>query len=74
LFISLFSGIGLSFYFLLKSHSAYNLWRYYKIRDPSAAEIYEIDFWLFVLMATVALLIPVVVYLMTRKRNKHRNK
>ena len=69
----LFIGIGFSLYFLLKSHSAYTLWRYYKIHDPSAAEVYGIDVWLFALMAAAALLIPIVVYLMTRRKNKQRN-
>jgi len=69
----LFIGIGFSFYFLLKSHSAYTLWRYYKIHDPSAAEVYGIDVWLFALMAAAVLLIPIVVYLMTRRKNKQRN-
>ncbi|MDJ0987580.1 MAG: hypothetical protein QNJ26_18720 [Desulfobacterales bacterium] len=71
--LSLFIGIGFSFYFLLKSHSAYTLWRYYKIEDPSAAELYGIDVWLFAIMSAAALLIPIVIYLMTRK-NKQGNK
>ncbi len=66
--LSLFIGIGLSFYFLLKSHSAYNLWRYNQIHDPSAAEIYAIDFWLFVIMAAGAWLVPIAVYLLTRRK------
>ena len=66
--LSLFIGIGFSFYFLLKSHSAYNLWRYYQIHDPSAAELDGIDVWLFAALAAAALLIPIVVYLMTRKK------
>lgn len=68
--LSLFIGIGFSFYFLLKSHNAYTLWRYYKIHDPSAAELYGIDVWLFAIMAAAALLIPIVIYLMTRKNKR----
>jgi hypothetical protein len=73
--ISLFIGIGLCFYFLFRSHSAYNLLRYYEKNDPSAAELYEIDFWLFVFMAAASLLIPLVVYFITgRKRRIGSNK
>ena len=64
---SLFIGIGLCFYFLFKSHSTYSLLRYYEKNDPSAAELYEIDFWLFVILAAASLLIPLVVYLITRR-------
>jgi hypothetical protein len=69
--VSLFIGIGLCFYFLLGAHSDYNLWRYYEKNDPSAAELYEIDFWLSVLKAGASLLIPLVVFLITRRINKH---
>ncbi len=72
--ISLFIGTGLCFYFLFRSHSAYDLWRYYKIYDPSAAELYEIDFWLFVLMAAASLIIPIGVYFFTRRNHKRRNR
>ena len=62
--------IGLCFYFLFRSHSAYNLLRYYEKNDPSAAELYEIDFWLFVFMAVASLLIPLVVYLITGRKRR----
>ena len=57
---------------MLKSHGAYYLWRYYKIHDPFAAEVYAIDFWLFVLMSGAALLVPLVIYIFTRKKNRSR--
>ena len=60
--VSLFIGIGLCFYFLFRSHSSYNLLRYYEKTDPSAAELYEIDFWLFVFMAAASLLIPAIFF------------
>lgn len=66
--LSLFIGIGFSFYFLLKSHSAYTLWRYYQTHDPSAAEIYAIDLWLFALLAAASLLVPIAVYIFTRRK------
>ena len=66
--LCLFIGIGFSFYFLLKSHSAYNLWIYYKIHDPSAAELYAIDIWLFALLAAASLLVPIAVYFFTRRK------
>ncbi len=65
--ISLFVGIGLCFYFLFRSHSIYDLLRYYEKNDPSAAELYETDFWLFVILAAASLLIPLVVYFITRR-------
>ena len=68
--VSLFIGMGFCFYFLYRSHSAYNLWRYYEQNDPSAAEVYEIGFWLFVIFATVSLLIPLVVYLITGRNRR----
>jgi hypothetical protein len=68
--LSLFIGIGLCFYFLLGAHSDYDLWRYYEKNDPSAAEVYEIGFWLSVFKAGVALLIPLAVYLITPGKNK----
>ncbi len=68
--ISLFLGIGLCFYFLFRSHSAYNLLRYYEKNDPSAGELYEIDLWLFIFMAAVSLLIPLVVYLITGRNRR----
>ncbi len=67
--LSLFIGIGFSFYFLLKSHSAYTLWRYYQIHDPSAAELYGIDVWLFAVLAAAALLMPIGVYFFTRSKS-----
>jgi hypothetical protein len=68
--ISIFIGIGLCFYFLLVSQSDYGLWRYYQKADPSAAEVYEIGFWLSTLKAGASLLIPLVIYLITRIKNK----
>jgi hypothetical protein len=40
-----------------------------KKNDPSAAELYEIDFWLFVFMAAASLLIPLILYIVTRRKN-----
>ena len=72
--ISLFIGMGLCFYFIYRAHSSYNLLRYYEKNDPSAAELYEIDFWLFVFMVGASLLIPLVVSLITgRKRRIHKS-
>ena len=68
--VSLFIGMGLCFYFLFESLSGYNLWRYYEKNDPSAAELYEIDFWLSIIKAGAALLIPFVIYLITRRSNR----
>jgi hypothetical protein len=68
--ISLFIGIGLCFYFLFGSLSDYNLWRYYEKKDPSAAELYEIGFWLSIIKAGASLLIPLAVYLITRRNNR----
>ena len=68
--IALFIGIGLCFYFLLESQSEYDLWRYYQKTDPSAAEIYEIGFWFSIIKAGTSLLIPVAIYLITRRKNK----
>ena len=67
--LSVFIGIGFSFYFLLKLHSAYDLWVYYKVQDPSAAEIYAIDIWLFGLLAAASLLVPITVCFFTRKKS-----
>ena len=69
--IALFIGFGLCFYFLLQSQSEYDLWRYYQKTDPSAAELYEIEFWFAIIKAGASLLIPVVVYLLTRRKNKN---
>jgi hypothetical protein len=66
--VALFIGIGLCFYFLLVSHSEYDLWRYYQKTDPSAAEVYEIGFWLSILKAGASLLIPLVTYFVTRRK------
>ena len=68
--ISMFIGFGLCFYFLFRSHSTYNLLRYYEKNDPSAAELYEIDFWLFIFMAAASLLTPIVVYLITGRNRR----
>lgn len=68
--LALFIGIGLCFYFLLVSNSEYDLWRYYQKTDPSAAEIYEIGFLLSILKAGASLLIPLAIYLITRRKNK----
>jgi hypothetical protein len=68
--VALFIGIGLCFYFVLVSHSEYDLWRYYQKTDPSAAEVYEIGFWFSIIKAAASLLIPVVVYFITRRKNK----
>ena len=67
--IALFIGIGFCFYFLLQSQSEYDLWRYYQKTDPSAAELYEIEFWLAIIKAGASLVIPVVVYMLTRRKN-----
>ena len=67
--LSLFIGIGFCFYFLYRSHSNYGLLRYYEKNDPSAAEFYKIDIWLFVTLAAASLLIPLVVYFIT---GRHR--
>jgi hypothetical protein len=64
---SLFIGIGLCFYFLFRTQSTYSLLRYYEKNDPSVAELYKIDLWLFIILATASLLIPLVVYLITRR-------
>lgn len=64
--ISLFIGIGLCFYFLFRTQSTYSLLRYYEKNDPSVAELYKIDFWIFVILAAASLLIPLVVYYVTR--------
>jgi hypothetical protein len=72
--ISLFIGIGSCFYFLYRSHSSYDLLRYYEKNDPSAAELYEIDFWLFVFMAAASLLIPLVVFLITGRNRRIASK
>ena len=66
--LSVFIGIGFSFYFLLKTYSAYDLWAYYKTNDPSAAELYAIDLWLFALLAIASLLIPIAIYYFTRRK------
>ncbi len=66
--IALFIGIGLCFYFLLQSRSEYDLWRYYQQTDPSAAEIYEIGFWFSIIKAGASLVIPIIIYLLTRKK------
>ena len=66
--VALFIGIGFCFYFLLGAHGDYSLWQYYVENDPSAAEVYEIGFWLSVFKAVAALLIPVAVYLITRRK------
>lgn len=66
--LSLFIGIGFSFYFLLNLHSTYNLWAYYQKTDPSAAELYAIDLWLFALLAAAALLVPIAIYFFTRRK------
>lgn len=66
--LSLFIGIGFSFYFLLNLHSAYNLWAYYQKTDPSAAELYAIDLWLFALLAAASLLVPIAIYFFTRRK------
>jgi hypothetical protein len=66
--VSLFIGIGFCSYFLLGAHSDYSLWQYYAENDPSAAEVYEIGFWLSVCKAAAALLVPVAVYLITRRK------
>ncbi len=63
--LSLFMGAGFCLYFVYKAHQTYNLWIYHKIYDPSAAELYEIDFWLFILMAGASWLIPLAVYFIT---------
>lgn len=68
--VSLFIGIGLCFYFLFESLSDYNLWRYYEKNDPSAAELYEIGFWLSIIKAGASMLIPLVIYLITRRNTK----
>ncbi len=68
--LSLFAGFGLGVYFLVKSHSSYSLWRYYEINDPSAAELYEIDFWLYVLLAAASMLVPLGVYFIWRRDKK----
>ena len=68
--VALFIGIGLCFYFLLESHSEYGLWRYYQKTDPSAAEVYQIGFWLTVFKAGASSLIPVAVYFITGKIKK----
>lgn len=70
----LFTGIGSCIYFLFKSHSAYSLWRYYKVNDPSAAELYGIDVWLYAIAAGAAFLIPLIWYLVSRKTGEHRRK
>jgi hypothetical protein len=44
--------------------------RYYEKNDPSAAELYEIDFWLFIFMAAASLLTPIVVYLITGRNRR----
>jgi len=68
--IALFIGIGFCFYFLLQSQSEYDLWRYYQKTDPSAAEIYEIGFWFAIIKAGASLLIPLAVYLITRRNRR----
>lgn len=68
--VSIFIGFGFCLYFLLISRSEYELWRYYQKIDPSAAKIYEIGFWLSILKAGVTLIIPLVVYLITRRDDK----
>jgi len=68
--IALFIGIGLCFYFLLASRSEYDLWRYYQTTDPSAAEVYEIGFWFSIIKAGASLLIPLAVYLITRRNRR----
>ena len=67
---SLFIGIGSCFYFLYRSRSSYDLLRYYEKTDPSAAEFYEIDFWLFVFMAAASLLIPLMLCIITGRNKK----
>ncbi len=68
--VSIFIGIELCFYFLLVSHSGYGLWRNYQKTDASAAEVYEIGFWFSILKAGASLLIPMAVYLITRRNTK----
>jgi hypothetical protein len=67
---ALFIGIGLCFYFLLVSQSDHELWRYYQKTDPSGAEVYEIGFWFSIIKAAASLLIPLAVYLITRRNSK----
>ena len=71
--VFLFIGSGFCFYFLLDAHGEYNLWRYYEKSDPSAAELYEIGFWISIIKAVASLFIPLVIYLIARK-NKKRSK
>ena len=68
--ISLFIGIGLCFYFLFRTQSTYSLLRYYESTDPSAAELYKIDLWFFVILATASLLIPLAIYFITRRKSE----
>ena len=68
--ISWFIGIGLCFYFLYRTHSSYDLLRYYEKNDPSVAELYEIGFWLFAFMAAASLFIPLVVYFITGRTRR----
>ena len=66
----LLSGVGFCIYFLFKSHTAYRLYGYYMENDPSAAELYEIDLWMYLILAGASLLIPLGVYIFSRKKGK----
>ena len=69
----LLSGVGFCIYFLFKSHTTYSLYRYYLSNDPSAAELYEIDFWMYLMFSVASLAIPMGVYVLTRNKIKTRD-
>ena len=66
----LFACIGSCLYFLYKAHSEWHLFQYYQEHDPSSAELYEINFWLFIMVACVSLLIPIMVSFIASRKNQ----
>ena len=70
----LFTGIGSCIYFVFKSHSAYSLWQYYKVNDPSAAELYAINIWVYAIIASLSILAPLAIYMISLRQKSFEKK
>ncbi|WP_144375072.1 hypothetical protein [Thiolapillus brandeum] len=66
--VAIFLGIGLCLYFLFQAYFAHSLFERHVRLDPSAAELYQVEFWRYLLAAGASLLVPPLVLLVIKRR------
>ncbi|MSV35537.1 MAG: hypothetical protein EXQ47_08070 [Bryobacterales bacterium] len=64
-------GLAFSVWRVILALHWFREWTQWKISDPSAAELYEVNFWFEVVFCGVGLAVAVAAFLFLRKRRRN---